>query len=348
MSRLSFDRSAWGPTPAPRDDELLSSWLARVAASHGQSSQRFAVDRLGTRAFLMDIDRRPGSRILENILAAGRVSAARIQAMTLSEWEPRLGSRRPRAGVTPWVLARGLSSRARFRHGLQACIYCLAEGSGFRRQWRLAFVVVCDRHATWLIDACPACDEPLRSDRLADASLGCSACRRRFADYRYESGPFFSAATQLQGWLVDALERDASVRIGDATITLANALTGFRFLARLEHRRRGGADRLERVEFMRHSERLTYLDRVATFLSCWPDAALEQARRANMSRSPFPGEACPSWVLSPFSNLRAPRPRKTVPVIEDDAMLEHLRRSRPAGWRSRYAHRLAELVGKLS
>lgn len=347
MSRSSFERHVWGPCPPPREDELLSNWLARAAKAHGQSGHRFAMDRLGTRTLPLDIDRRLGAGVMERILAGGRVTPAQLEEMTLRPWEPRLGSRAVAAGVTPWVLARGFAKRSRFRHGIQACLHCLAEGSGFRRRWRLAFAVVCDRHASWLVDACSACDEPLRMEEADVWGGHCRACRRAYAQCQGH-GPFFSQAAQLETWLAHALEHGHSVHLGTARLTLADALRGFRFLMRLDHRLVGSSGRMVEIERMRHGERVLYMDRLAALLSRWPDGLVEDARQANMSRDPFPGEACPSWVLEPFSSLRTPRPRRVEPKSGEDPVLLHLRRFRPANWRSRHAHRLARLIGATS
>lgn len=347
MSRSSSERGVWGPCPPPREDELLSSWLARAAAAHGQSVHRFAVDRLGMRTLPRDIDRRPAAGLIDRILAGGRVTPTQLEAMTLRPWEERLGSRAVAAGVTPWLLARGLAARSRFRHGVQACVHCMAEGSGFRRRWRLAFAVVCDHHASWLIDACSACDEPLSAEQATAYGMRCAACHRAYTEHPGQ-GPFFSHAAQLQVWLLGALESGSSIQLGTVRLSLANALLGFRFLVRLGHRCVGSSRRFGEIERMRHGERVLYMDSLWALLSRWPEGLVDQARQANMSRNPFPGEACPEWVLRPFSILRAPRARRAEPKAEEDAVLEHLRRRRPANWRSRHAHRLARLVGENS
>jgi hypothetical protein len=347
MSRSSFDDRAWGPTPSPRDEELLTSWLTRVAASHGQSFRAFVVDRLGVRAHQKDLDRAPGALITHRILAAGRVSDARLRAMTLQDWQPKLGLRAVSAGVAPWILVRGARYGSHFHHGLQVCLRCLMAGSGLRRQWRMAFVVGCIEHDGWLVDACGACNAPLSLNCVLAGRRVCLSCRRHLVDQPCERGTFSSGPADLQRWLVQALDRDELLDLGPTTITLAEVLLGFRFLVRLENRWVGAQDRVKSVELMRHSERVVHLERIASLLSRWPDGVYDLARKAGISRDPFPGEHCPDWILKALSILRAPRPRQGPAALLEDPILKKLRRKRPAHWRSRYARRLVKLVGRL-
>lgn len=347
MSLSSFDYSAWGPTPSPRDEELLTSWLTRVAASHGQSFRAFAVDRLDVRAHQKDLDRGPGARITHRILATGRVSDTRLRAMTLQDWQPRLGLRAVSAGVAPWILVRGATYGSQFHHGLQVCLCCLMAGTGLRRHWRLAFVVGCIQHDRWLVDACRACNAPLSLSCVLGDGLVCLSCRRHLVDQPCERGTFSGGPADLQRWLVQALDREQPLDVGPTTITLAEVLLGFRFLVRLEKRWAGAQDRVKSVELMRHSERVAHLERISRLLPRWPDGVCDQARQAGISRDPFPGEHCPDWIAKALSSLRAPRPRQRAAALYEDSILEQLRRRRTANWRSRYARRLVKLVGRL-
>lgn len=53
----------------------------------------------------------------------------------------------------------GIYHRTRTKCGLQFCPRCLAEDEEpyFRRRWRLAFMVVCEKHHVLLQDRCPGC-----------------------------------------------------------------------------------------------------------------------------------------------------------------------------------------------
>lgn len=66
----------------------------------------------------------------------------------------------------PWVLAQGSRNRRRFG-GLQYCPRCLDEDPQpyFRRRWRLAWHVGCERHGCLLADHCGGCRGPVEPHR---------------------------------------------------------------------------------------------------------------------------------------------------------------------------------------
>lgn len=82
----------------------------------------------------------------------------------------------------------GVYHRTRNQFGLQFCPLCLDEDKEpyFRRRWRLAFIVSCERHHTLLHDRCPRCGAAVnfhRSEmgdhrkRFPDSLTLCHACR---------------------------------------------------------------------------------------------------------------------------------------------------------------------------
>lgn len=345
MSVSPFNRRTWGERPLPREDEVLSSWLVRVASVHGQSLHRFAVDRLAVRNISrLDIDRRTSPAIVEGIAQGSGLAASHIERMTLLAWESHIGCRAPRAGILPWILSRGIPMRSRFRYGQQACVQCLAEGTGYRRQWRLAFVVACERHAVWLWDACPSCSAPFDPMRVIGDPFQCAACRRQCTNENVSSGPFFSRAVQIQQWLLNALLGSGNVKIGSAQIGLGDALQGFRFLLRLDRRLTTSAGRMTPMMTTRVPARIECLDRLGGILDTWPEGMVDRARDANLPRTPFPGEACPRWVLDSLASLRDVGRRAARCTTDDDPLLSRLRQQRAANWRSHHARRLVLLA----
>lgn len=341
MSRLRSDRREWSVHVAPEPDEPLSAWLSRTASAHGQSLHRFGVDRLNAaRLALRDIDAYATSELLATVEAKSGLSRSSIAKMTL----PWLGTTVSRSGVAPWVLPlSGRTQRSEGRFGEQACTACLATNAAFRKSWRLAFVVACDRHRQWLVDACPSCGAPI-SAGVESTSLACSRCRRPWAPMAPCSGPFFSEAFSLQTWLEHALETNGMLAIGRATVPLAEALAGFRFLMRLD-RKLAGAPRCRfDIERMRTVARIAWLERLGTVLRGWPEGFIERTRVASVSREPFRGERCPSWLTVELAALRPVRARKTSACLREDPLLAVLRRRKPRNWRSRHAYRLCALA----
>lgn len=345
MSPPSSETTSWGACPLPREDELLSSWLARVASAHGLGTHRFGLNCLGVAgARARDIDRRVTAAIVARVAAGSGIDPHSVDAMTLAPFEAHLGPASYSAGVSPWILARGRARRSGFRFGQQACAHCLREGTGYLRQWRLAFHVICERHAAWLMDACPACDAPFEPERATGIPPRCISCSRYPTAGSVGAGPFFSQAGQLQRWLDQALQRRAPLMIGSREVPLAEALRGFRFLLRLDRRLAGTPSRMPCIERTRLTQRVHYLERLSDVLSRWPGEVVHAAERAGVSSDPFPGEHCPEWVLGPLMHLRAPRSRRKAPAVQEDPVLVKLRRRRPPNWRSRHAHRLVRLA----
>lgn len=106
----------------------------------------------------------------------------------LSAYENILYERHNHFGPTSWIMPVGIYHRRRRQFGLQFCPRCLAEDEEpyYRRRWRLAFVIVCERHHILLHDRCPKCEEPINFHRnemgnyrkfVADSLTICHACR---------------------------------------------------------------------------------------------------------------------------------------------------------------------------
>jgi hypothetical protein len=93
--------------------------------------------------------------------------AGRVRATTLSAYEDVLYERYNYFGPTPWIMPVGVYHRTRCRFGLQYCPRCLSEDKEpyYRRRWRLAFMVLCERHQALLLDRCPQCGVPVNFHR---------------------------------------------------------------------------------------------------------------------------------------------------------------------------------------
>lgn len=349
MSRSPSDVLAWVVRTAPLENELLSSWLVRTATAHGQTLHRFGVDRLAIRNITrMDLDLRASPALIECITRESGLSQDRVEAMTLLPWETRMGQSARGAGVMPWILPRGIPARALYRHGQQACIQCLTEGTGYLREWRLAFAVSCAQHSRWLVDACPRCDAPFDPMRVVKTPVECHRCTIRMAHAAKPHGPFFSRAVQIEQWLLRALQGSGFVRIREEHVRLDDAMRGFLYLLRLDKRLSRTPHRMLPIATLRTPQRIERIERLAKILDDWPDQILERAVCADIPRTPFYSEACPAWVLAPLASLRDVRMRASRRPSVEDTVLEELRRRQPTNWRSRHAHRLVRLMRESS
>ncbi|GHA70397.1 hypothetical protein GCM10009007_08920 [Formosimonas limnophila] len=157
--------SLWPIHPQPYSDELLSSWLVRIAHANGLKVQTFCHLEFDQRfeVWNRDIDRLAPDWLLQRIQAKTGLSRKRILNTTLLAYQGKLYDRYRAAGQLPWITTLQIYHRKRRGHGLQFCPQCLAEDDEpyFRKSWRTALHTLCPKHMNLMHDHCPACDESI-------------------------------------------------------------------------------------------------------------------------------------------------------------------------------------------
>lgn len=184
----------WPCATYPRPDELLSSWLVRLAHDHQCKIHTFAkVAFPGVSVWNRDVDKAAPEAVLSVLARRAPASPERIHETTLKRYEGRLYEHHNPNGNTPWILPLGIYHRTRRNNGLLFCPHCLhADGSTpyYRTKWRLAISVVCSEHHVLLHEKCPWCEQPVmffrqelgRKSALADAPIStCFHCGRNLA-----------------------------------------------------------------------------------------------------------------------------------------------------------------------
>jgi len=213
----TFTGTLWPVHAKPQEDELLSSWLARLALAHGQTVAPFTATVWAGRILVArDVDLWNDPGMFETLATKTRTPPARVFAATLASYEGWLFDQ-PRQCHLPWVLPRYLNIRPHRPSGLQFCPWCLASDKEpyFRRQWRLAFLVLCPLHRTLLLDRCQSCGMAVCYERQSAEEPGtrwtltqCYRCRtdlRKFATHRYRR-PVDSAELEFAVLLQTALQ----------------------------------------------------------------------------------------------------------------------------------------------
>ncbi len=214
----SFTRTLWPVHLKPQEDELLSSWLARLALAHGQTVATFTSQVWPGRILVArDVDLWNDPEMFETLSIKTGTPPARVFAATMASYEGWLFDK-PRKCHLPWALPRYLNISPHRPFGLQFCPWCLAADKEpyFRRQWRLAFVVLCPLHRTLLLDRCQSCRMAVCYERQTAKEPGtrwrltqCYRCRtdlRKFAAPRYRT-PVDSAELEFAVLLQTALQR---------------------------------------------------------------------------------------------------------------------------------------------
>lgn len=177
------------PLP-PKPDELLSSWLVRLAHAHQVKVHSFCRHVWPQVAIWnRDIDKLAPPELLQTLAARTLTPIERVRQTTLMPYCERLiGSPvSPAQGHTAWLMPLGIYHRTHRIGGLVYCPLCLERDGAtpyYRTVWRLAFHIVCPTCGIYLHERCPACGEPVNFFRIelgrksADADRPISTCHR--------------------------------------------------------------------------------------------------------------------------------------------------------------------------
>lgn len=156
---MDLEDYIWPIHPQRLPDELLSSWLVRIAQALGLKLHTFT--RLGLPGFAIwnrDIDKTAQPELLELIAKRTERNLSEIEQATLT-FENILVAGKIAPGRSQWVMPLGIYHRTHRNLGLSFCPTCLNEDEVpyFRRSWRLAFSVICVKHRIQMHNCCPQC-----------------------------------------------------------------------------------------------------------------------------------------------------------------------------------------------
>lgn len=139
----------WPAIVSPQPDELLSSWVHRIAFANGIAPRQFArVLGLGTGMWSASLDIKLPDVVANLLHAQAGISILELSATPLVP-----------SPVKPLLLPLRSSGRRGSSTWLQFCSRCLADDAEphFRRRWRLATRFSCSKHGCGLRDRCPSC-----------------------------------------------------------------------------------------------------------------------------------------------------------------------------------------------
>lgn len=156
-----FTSPLWPIHFKPLPDELLSSWLVRLAHSHGLKVQTFCNLIFGNRlqVWNRDIDRLAPEWLVTELSDRAGTSIEQALATTLQSYQGIVYHRHRASGTLSWIQSLKLHHRKFEGFGLQFCPKCLSsdEEPYFRKSWRVAFNTICTAHNCMLHDRCPYC-----------------------------------------------------------------------------------------------------------------------------------------------------------------------------------------------
>ncbi len=147
----------------PLPDELLSSWLVRLAHSHGLKVQTFCNLIFGNRlqVWNRDIDRLAPDWLITELSDRTGATIEQVMNTTLQSYQGILYHRQRASGTLSWIQSLKLHHRKFEGFGLQFCPECLTKDREpyFRKSWRVAFNTFCTSHHCILHDRCLDCGQ---------------------------------------------------------------------------------------------------------------------------------------------------------------------------------------------
>jgi len=142
----------------PLPNELLTSWLARMAVAHKIYPKTFLSLFFGLQFHVADrdYDFHCGNELITTISNKTGIPAKDIESMTLQTLNGYLF--REYDSLSPPMQIRSISKKQN-PHGLMYCPKCLASDKTpyWRKEWRLRHHNACVKHKYLLLDRCPQC-----------------------------------------------------------------------------------------------------------------------------------------------------------------------------------------------
>src|SRR5437588_3931180 len=120
---MSLTGNFWPAHTKPRPDELLSSWIVRLAMAHSEKLHTFCslVWSREKQIWNRDIDKCADDKIIDVIADKTGTTRQRVLETTLSAYEGALYEKHNPRGNTLWLMPVGIYHRTRTLFGLQFC-----------------------------------------------------------------------------------------------------------------------------------------------------------------------------------------------------------------------------------
>lgn len=202
----------------PKENEVLLSWLLRLATRLGVSLQTLvrAAFWIDDRRERSQWWRRPEPQMLSRISVKTGITTERLRGMTLESWSPVYRDDEVNERFSAQRFTVAAPRRKAFRYVL--CEQCLeAHATSYlRTSWVIGWVAVCPEHATIMMVHCPKCTAKLRPGRPSSiarfAPLTCARCGN---DLRYGlHEPAHPSIIRLQHALLEGKRQGATELAG--------------------------------------------------------------------------------------------------------------------------------------
>lgn len=301
----------------PRPDELLSSWLTRLAHSHLIKTYTFGRMLFpGVNVWNTDLDRRAPEDILQTLAIRTGTPLEQVQQTVLRRYEGRLYLRHNGNSAANWILPLGIYHRTRRHYGLLFCPCCLRKDGAvpyFRTHWRLAIAQVCTSCGVYLHERCPACERPVtffrvelgRRSAVPDTPIShCFHCGLDLATVRVKAAPTHILTAQaelerilLDGWNAQVFFPHQYFNVLHQLVkTLVSTRPASKILQRAVDTQTGWSPLEENksvrtyrtpVELLPLRVRAGVIRQAQWLLTDWPHRLLETVRQYKIASTPF-------------------------------------------------------------
>lgn len=289
----------------PLEDELLSSWLIRLAILHRTMPVTFTnlyLPHTKNMLWSSDMDLQADESFLAELsVKAAGIPVEVLHAMTLRSYEGYLyESVYKISGGTPFVLPLGLRARRATLPGLRFCPQCLHTDPApyFRKAWRLSLVTVCPTHRCYFYDRCPHCNTPLmpynacREGRMTD----CYKCGRSLISDATDFSQVPSELVEVTDRLLKVLA-DGIVMISGSPVYSHLYFRVLHHMLRMFINRKWGAKlsgvigfelvggRTRMFESVALHDQAKLIEKAVWFLDEWPERFVDICRRKKVLSS---------------------------------------------------------------
>ena len=157
--------------PKPYEDELLGSWLTRIAIAHHTLPWTFCnihFPQYKNTIFSRDIDIWAPLDLIKSISLKSGIKADNIFSLTLKSYGGYLNEDITSATNNNLILPVTARKRVNNAYGQKFCPLCLRERTYFKKTWRLAFYGICHIHKCFMHDKCQNCGKPVSYYKFMD------------------------------------------------------------------------------------------------------------------------------------------------------------------------------------
>lgn len=292
----------------PRTNELLSSWIIRLAHAHGYKVERASRVLFGRdhAIWSRDVDRLAPSGVLTKMCEITGTDPKLANLTTLESFGGFLSERVHPGGHAPWIIPLHIRHRQRTAPGLMYCPICLQDGETayYRRSWRLAFITVCTAHGVALHDTCWQCGTPVMPHRVDIGRCGATPRDRSFVRCwrcgcklnAVDVEPCDEYLLTFTRNLEAVLERGFVNLGGRLGLHSVPYFAGIRVLARLVAKEE--CLRAASIENLPIDKRQSVMRKVAELQESWPTNFLHAMRDARTTYCDIvqPRETLPFWL----------------------------------------------------